>query len=102
MAELTSAADAAQVIFPGVSAKDGISKLYEVTCMPPEEKLDKKEKEDPWSARRSVVVKSTDAGDASSKAEAFFYREEKREYRAIEINLWGTCTKDSDVFKRQR
>ena len=96
------AASAASMIFPGMTKEDEIAKLYEVTCMPPEEKLNKEEKEDTWSARRSVIVRSADAGDASSKAEAFLYREEKREYRAIEINLWGTCTNDSDVCMRQR
>ena len=31
------ATSAASMIFPGVSKEDEIAKLYEVTCMPPEE-----------------------------------------------------------------
>ena len=102
MAGQNEASDTASMLFPGMTAKNETAKLYEVTCTPPEEKLNKDEKQDPWSARRSVIIKSADAGDASSKAEAFLYREEKREYRAIEISLWGSCTEDENVFMRQR
>ena len=102
MAEQNDAAGVASMIYPGMTIKDEVKKLYDVTCTPPEEKLNKKEQEDPWSARRSVIVRSPDAGEAASKAEAFFYREEKREYKATEINLWGVCTEDENIFKRQR
>ncbi|MDY2983859.1 MAG: hypothetical protein SOR75_00830 [Synergistes jonesii] len=47
MAGRSEAAEAAEMIFPGVTAKGEEVKLYAVTCLPPEEKMSKEEKEDP-------------------------------------------------------
>ena len=92
----------AEMIFPGVSAKDGDMKLYVVTCSPPEAKFSEKEKENPWSARKSAIILAQDAAAASSRAETFFNRKKDRDYRAIEINLWGGSTEDKAVFTQER
>lgn len=101
MAGRSEAAEAAEMTFPGVTAKGDEIKLYAVTCLPPEEKMSKEEKEDPWSARQRAIVRAREAGEAAARAEAFFNRKKDRGYRAIEINLWGSCTEDENIFTQE-
>ncbi|KEJ93333.1 hypothetical protein [Synergistes jonesii] len=67
--------NAAEMIFPSVTAKGDELKLYAVTCLPPEEKMSKEEKEDPWSARQRAIVRAREAGEAAARR-GFFQQEE--------------------------
>lgn len=98
----SEAKDTAEMIFPDVSDKAGEMKLYVVYCRPSEKKMSGKEKENPWLARKSAIIRAASAGEASACAEAFFNRKSDKDYRAVEINLWGSCTSDENVFIQER